>query len=106
MYEVSINPIIQSIPPSTDHSLLNVTILREEYRLRAFENRVLSSTVRRSVCEIVGERGKLYIEEHHNSFSTPNIIKMVKPRSMKLAGYIVRKCEVCRYSFSGKTTMK
>jgi hypothetical protein len=58
--------------------------LREEHRLREFENRVL----RRE--EVTGDWRKLHNAELHNLYSSPNIIRMIKSRRMKWAGHVAR----------------
>jgi hypothetical protein len=64
--------------------------LREEHRLRVFENRVL----RRIFCpkrdEVTGEWMKLHNEEVHNLYSSPDIIGQVKSRRMRWAGHVAR----------------
>jgi hypothetical protein len=52
--------------------------LREEHRLRAFENRVLRRIVGPKSDEVTGEWRKLHNEELHNLYSSPDIIRQVK----------------------------
>jgi hypothetical protein len=52
--------------------------LREEHRLRVFENRVLRKICRPKRDEVTGERRKLHNEELHNLYSSPNIIIQIK----------------------------
>jgi hypothetical protein len=52
--------------------------LREELRLRVFENRVLRRIFRPKRDEVTGDRRKLHNEELHNLYSLPNIIRMIK----------------------------
>jgi hypothetical protein len=52
-------------------------ILRDEYRLRVFENRVL-----RRIFEPKGGWRKLHIGEVHILYSSPNIIRAIKSRRM------------------------
>jgi hypothetical protein len=47
--------------------------LREEHRLRVFENRVL-----RKGDEVTGEWRKLHNEEHRDLYSSPIIIRIIK----------------------------
>jgi hypothetical protein len=51
--------------------------LREEHRLKMFENSVLRIFGPRRD-EVTGGRGKLHDEELHNLFSLPGIIRMFK----------------------------
>jgi hypothetical protein len=52
--------------------------LREEHRLRVFENRVLRSIFGPKRDEVTGEWSKLHNEELHNLYSSPDIIRQVK----------------------------
>jgi hypothetical protein len=56
--------------------------LREELRLRVFENRVLRRIFASRRDEVMGDWRKLHHEERHNSYSSPNIIRMIKSRRM------------------------
>jgi hypothetical protein len=40
--------------------------------------------------EVTGEWRKLHNEELHNLYSSPNIIRMIKSRSMGWAGHVAR----------------
>jgi hypothetical protein len=60
-------------------------ILREERRLRVFENRVLRRIFGPKRDEVTGERRKLHNEELHILYSSPNIIKQIKSRRMRRA---------------------
>jgi hypothetical protein len=40
--------------------------------------------------EVMGDWRKLHNEELYNLYSSPNIIRMIKPRNMKLAGHVAR----------------
>jgi hypothetical protein len=51
--------------------------LREEHRLRVFENRVLRRIFVPKRDEVTGEWRKLHIEELHNLYSSPDIIRQV-----------------------------
>jgi hypothetical protein len=62
--------------------------LREEHRLRVFENRVLRFRPKRD--EATGEWRKLHNGELHDLYSSPNITRIIKTRRMRLAGHIVR----------------
>jgi hypothetical protein len=61
--------------------------LREEHRLRVFENRVLRKIFGPKRDEVIGGWRKLHIEKLHKLYSSPNVIKMIKPRRMRLEGY-------------------
>jgi hypothetical protein len=53
-------------------------MLREERRLRVFENRVL-----RRIEEVEGDWRKLHNEELHNLYTSPSIIRVIKSRRMR-----------------------
>jgi hypothetical protein len=40
--------------------------------------------------EVTGGWRKLHNEELHNLYSSPSIIKIIKPRKMRLAGHVAR----------------
>jgi hypothetical protein len=59
--------------------------LREEHRLRVFENRVLIFGPKR---EEDGSWRKLHNDELHNLYSSPNIVRVIKSRRMRWAGHV------------------
>ena len=56
--------------------------LREERRLRVYENRVLRRIFGPRRDEVTGEWGKLHNEELNNQYSSPNIVRVLKSRRM------------------------
>jgi len=64
--------------------------LREERRLRVFENRVLRRIFGPKRDEVTGERRKLHNEELNNLYCSPNIVRVIKLRRMRWAGYVAR----------------
>jgi len=64
--------------------------LREERRLRVFENRVLRKVFGPKRDEVTGEWRKLHNEELRDLYSLPNIVWVVKSRRMRWAGHVVR----------------
>jgi hypothetical protein len=60
--------------------------LREEHRLRVFENRVLGNIFGLKEGKIIGGWRKVYNEELHNLYSSPYIIRMIISRRMRWTG--------------------
>jgi hypothetical protein len=56
--------------------------LREEHRLRVFENRVLRK-IFGPKREEEGSWRKLHNDELHNLYSSPNIVRVIKSRRMR-----------------------
>jgi len=61
-------------------------ILREEPRLRVFENRVLRMIFGPWRDEVTGERRKLHNEEFNDLYSSLDIIRVIKTRGMRWTG--------------------
>jgi hypothetical protein len=61
--------------------------LREEHRLRVFENRVLRR-IFGPKWEEDGSWRKLHNDELHSLYSSPNIVRMIKSRRMRWAGHV------------------
>jgi hypothetical protein len=74
----------------------------EEHRLRVFENRVLRRIFGRKRDEVTGEWRKLHSEELHDLYSSPDIIRQIKPRRMGWTGHVARMGEECVHDFGGK----
>jgi hypothetical protein len=64
--------------------------LREERRLRVFENTVLRKVFGAKRDEVTGEWRKLHNEELRDLYSLPNIVRVVKSRRMRWAGHVAR----------------
>jgi hypothetical protein len=64
--------------------------LREEHRLRVFENRVLRRIFGPKTAEVTREWIKLHNEEFRDLYSSPSIIRIIKSRRMNWAGHVAR----------------
>jgi hypothetical protein len=81
---------------------------REEHRLRVFENRVLRRIFGRKWDEVTGEWRKLHNGELHNLYSSPDIIRQIKSRRMRVGGACGThgRGEKCVQGFGGKAPGK
>jgi hypothetical protein len=64
--------------------------LREEHRLRVFENSVLRRIFVPKRDEVTGEWRKLHYEELNDLYSSPSIVWVIKSRRMRWAGHVSR----------------
>ena len=64
--------------------------LREEHRLREFENKVLRNIFGAKRDEITGVWRKLHNAELHALYSSPNIIRNLKSRRLRWTGHVAR----------------
>jgi hypothetical protein len=71
-----------------------------------FENRVLRRIVGPMQDQATGEWRKLHNEELHNFYSLPDIIRLIKSRRMRWAGYVARMGEEIVQGFGGKARRK
>ena len=65
-------------------------ILREERKLRLFENMVLRRIFGPRRDEVTGEWRRLHNEELNDLYSSPNIVRLIKSRRMRWAGHVAR----------------
>jgi hypothetical protein len=68
--------------------------LREEHRLRVFENRVLRRIFGPKRDKVTGGWRNLHNEELHGLYSSPSIVRVIKARMMLWAGHVARMGEV------------
>ena len=64
--------------------------LREERKLRVFENMVLRRIFGPRRDEVTGEWRRLHNEELSDLYSSPNIVRLIKSRRMRWAGHVAR----------------
>jgi hypothetical protein len=64
--------------------------LKEERRLRVFENRVLKRIFGPKRDEVTGELRKLHNEEMNGLYSLPNIVRVIKSRILRWAWHVAR----------------
>jgi hypothetical protein len=65
-------------------------ILREEHKLMVFDSRLLRRISGPKSGEVSGVLRKRHIEELHDLYSSPSIIRIIKWRRMKWAGHVAR----------------
>jgi hypothetical protein len=63
--------------------------MREERRLRVFENRILRRVFGPKK-DVNGEWIRLHIEELHSLYRSPNVARVIKSRRLRWAGHVVR----------------
>jgi hypothetical protein len=64
--------------------------LREDRRLRVFENRVLRRIFGSKRDQVTGKWRKLHNEELHGLYSSPTVVRVIKSRRTRWAGHVVR----------------
>jgi len=62
----------------------------ERDRLRVFENRVLRQIFGPKRDEVTEEWRKQHNEKLNDLYSSPNIVRLIKSRRMRRAGYVER----------------
>ena len=77
--------------------------LREERRLRVLESRVLREIFGSKRVETTREWRKLHNEELNDLYFSPNIIRVIISRRVRMAVHVARMGERCIQGFGGKT---
>jgi len=77
--------------------------LREEHRLRVFENRVLRRIFGPKRNEVTGEWRKLHNEELNDLYSSSSIVRVIKSKRMRWAGLVAQMGERHMQGFGGET---
>ena len=65
-------------------------ILREERKPRVCENMILRRIFGPRRDEVTGEWRRLHNEELNDLYSSPNIVRVIKSRTMRWAGHVAR----------------
>jgi len=64
--------------------------MKEEMKLRVFQNMVLRRIFGPRRGEVTGDWRRLHIEELNDLYSSPNIVRVIKSRRMRWAGHVAR----------------
>ena len=64
--------------------------LREERKLRVFENKMLRRIFGPRRDEVTGDWRRLHNEELNDLYCSPNIVRVIKSRRMRWAGHVAR----------------
>ena len=64
--------------------------LREERKLRVFDNKVLRRIFGLRRDEVTGDWRRLHNEELNDLYTSPNIVRVIKSRRMRWAGHVAR----------------
>jgi hypothetical protein len=67
--------------------------LREERKLKVFENMVLRRIFGPRRDEVTGEWRRLHDEELNDLYCSPNIVRVIKSRRTRWAGHVARMSE-------------
>jgi hypothetical protein len=65
-------------------------VLREEHKLRVFENRALREIFGTKRDKVTGDLRKLHNEEFSDLYSSPNSVRVIKSRRMRLVRPVAR----------------
>jgi len=80
--------------------------LREECRLRAYENSVLRRIFWPKRDEVTGECRTLHNEELYDLYFSPNTFQLIKPRRMRWVGHVALKGGLERYRHRWEDNIK
>jgi hypothetical protein len=77
--------------------------VRGERRLRVFENRVLRRICGPKRDEVTGDSRKSHNKELNDLYSSPSIVRVIKPRRIRWVGHVARMQERRIQGFGGET---
>ena len=66
------------------------TTLADEHKLRVFENKGLRKIYGPKRDEMTGEWRRLHNEELHGLYDSPDVVRIMKSRRLRWAGYVAR----------------
>jgi hypothetical protein len=64
--------------------------LKEEHKLKVFENRVLRRILRPMRDEVTGEWSKLHNKELHDLYSSQSTIRIIQLRTVRWTGHVAQ----------------
>jgi hypothetical protein len=70
-------------------------VLRDERRLRVFENRVLRRIFGSNRDEVTGDWRRLHVEELNDLYCSLNVIRVIKSRRLRWVQHVVCMGERC-----------
>ena len=68
--------------------------MREELRLRVFENKVLRRIFGSKTDEVTAEWRRLHNEDLNDLYFSPGLVRVISSRRMRWAGHVARKGEM------------
>jgi hypothetical protein len=64
--------------------------VKQEHKLRVFENRVLRRIIGPKMDGVTGGWRKLHNEELHNLYTSPSIVRIITSRRMRWVGHVAQ----------------
>jgi hypothetical protein len=69
---------------------MGTTVINKNHKLRVFENRMLRRTFRSMKEEVAGGWRRFHYEKLPSLYCSTNIIRITKPKRMRLAAHVAR----------------